>query len=325
MQKCKLAFFALAFSMILFGSPLFATAAEKFISIGTAKIGGTWYPVGAGLAEIIGPSLPGTNISVEETAGADENARRVAEKDMEIGLTVAKTSMDAYNGEGKFQGKPKSVLAWFSLENRYQTTLSLKSSGINAAADIKGKRIGIGVQGSANFFDGEIWLRGHGIELKEVTPLYLGQAEMGDALKDRRIDVMLWTTGVPSASIQELCVAREISFIPTTKEAAAKISKDYPWYKAAILPAGSYQNMKEDYHTMLNNSLLILSPNLPEEDVYNMTKAVFSNLDKLGKIHPIFKEVTLDNAVSITPIPLHPGALRYFKEHNAKGVERFLK
>jgi TRAP transporter TAXI family solute receptor len=216
-------------------------------------------------------------------------------------------------------------LGWFSIENRYQTSLSLKSSGIKTAADIKGKRVGIGLQGSANFLDGKSWLWGYGIDIKDIKPFYMGQAEQASALKDGRIDVMLWTTGVPSAAIQELCISREINFIPTTKEAAAKISAEYPYYKLVELPAGSYKGMDKPYQTMLNNSLTTLKPALPEDMVYQMTKAIFSNLSKLGTIHNVFKELKLDNAVDTMPIPVHPGAFKYYKENKVPGLDKLIK
>ncbi len=304
--------------------PQAAFAAGKFLSIGTAKIGSTWYPMGAGLADVLKGKIPGYQISVEETSGADENARRIIKGDMEVGFAVVPTGISAYEGTGLYEGKPKSVLAWFSLENRYQASLSLASSGIKTVNDIKGKRVGIGLQGSANYFDGRYWLWAHGIELTDVKPFYMGQAEQAAALKDGRIDVMLWTTGVPSATIQELAIARDLNYIPTTKKGAEKLHAQYPYYYSVTLPAGSYKGMSA-YPTILNNSLLILDPKLPEDVVYKMTEAVFSSLDKLKNIHPVFKTLELDNAIAATPIPLHPGALRYFKEKKAKGVERFLK
>ncbi len=322
-RKFALGFMALA-ALALCLSPLPAQA-KTFFSIGTAKIGGTWYPIGAGIAEVLNQNLKDIQVSVEETAGAEENVRRIVAGDMEIGLTVARASILAYKGEGIFKGKPKSVLGWFCIENRYQTSISLASSDIKTAADLKGKRVGIGVQGSANYFDGKIWLWGHGIDLKDVKPFYMGQAEQVAALKDGRIDALLWTTGVPSASIQELCISRKVRFIPTTQEAAQKISATYPYYKLVTLPAGAYRGMDKPYQTLLNNSLTVVKPGLSNEMVYNMTKAIFSNLPKLGSIHNVFKELNLQDAIATMPIPVHPGALRYYKEHNVPGVDKWLK
>lgn len=313
----------LAITFIVAMSPLSANA-KTFFSIGTAKIGGTWYPLGAGIAEVLNQNLKDIQVTVEETAGAQENVRRIAAGDMEIGLTVARSALQAYEGEGIFKGKPKSVLGWFCIENRYQTSISLASSGINTAEDIKGKRVGIGVQGSANYFDGKIWLWGHGIEIADIKPFYMGQAEQVAALKDGRIDVLLWTTGVPSASIQELCISRKVHFIPTTQAAAQKISAKYPYYKLVTLPAGSYRGIDKPYQTILNNSLTVVKPDLPDELVYNMTKIIFTNLAKLGSIHKVFKELNLQGAVATMPIPVHPGALKYYKEHNVPGIDKWL-
>lgn len=294
---------------------------KKFYSIGTARIGGTWYPIGTGIADVLNKNITGIQVTVEETAGAVENVRRIVAGDMEIGLTAAKTAIEAYEGTEMFKGKPKSIAGWFSIENRYQTSIALRNSGIKTVQDLKGKRVGIGIQGSANFFDGKIWIEGHGVSLQDIKPFYMGQAEQTAALKDGRIDVMLWTTGIPSAAIQELCLSREVYFIPTTQEAAKRIAEKTPYYKLDTLPAGSYKGMDVPYVTLLNNSAVVLKPALSEDLAYQMTKAIFENLPTLGNIHRVFKGLSLANAIETMPIPVHPGAAQYFREKKVPRIE----
>ncbi|MEW6423962.1 MAG: TAXI family TRAP transporter solute-binding subunit [Bacillota bacterium] len=301
-----------------------AAGKKQYISIGTAKVGGTWYPLGAGIAEVLNKNVPGLQATAEETNGAVANVQLINDGQAEVGFTMPSTAYESYTGTGNFQGKKNHVLAWFSIEDVYQTTIVPKGSGIKTALDIKGKRIGIGQPGSANFIDGKLWLEASGVSLNDVKILYLSQAEMAEALKNGQIDVFLWCTGYPSASIQELALSRDVEFLSTTKEAMAKIQKQYPYYSLKTIPAGIYKGIDKDLPTMSYRRMVVIRDDLDEETVYKMTKAVFENLNYLGTVHPIFKALSLNNALDSVSIPLHPGALKYYKEKGVPGLDDFV-
>jgi TRAP transporter TAXI family solute receptor len=298
---------------------------KQFISIGTAKVGGTWYPLGAGIAEVLNKNVPGVQATAEETNGAVANVQLINDGKAEVGLTDPGTSLDSYTGQGKFKDKENRIMAWFSIEDVYQTTIVPKGSSIRTAQDIKGKRVGIGQPGSANFIDGKIWLEASGVSENDVKMMYMSQSEMAEAIKNGQIDTFLWCTGYPSASIQELAMARDVVFLPTTKEAIEKIQKKYPYYTLKNIPAGTYKGIDKDLPTMSYRRMVVVRGDLSEDLVYNMTKAVFENLDYLGTVHPIFKELSLKNVLDSLSIPLHPGALKYFKEKNVPGLDDFVK
>lgn len=298
---------------------------KQFISIGTAKVGGTWYPLGAGIAEVLNKNIPGVQATAEETNGAVNNVQLINDGKIEVGLSDPGTSLDSYTGQGNFEGTENQIMAWFSIEDVYQTTIIPKDSNIKTAQDIKGKRVGIGQVGSANFVDGKIWLEASGVSVDDVKIMYMSQAEMSEAMKNGQIDVFLWCTGYPSASIQELAMARDVVFLPTSEDAMEKIQNKYSYYTLKNIPAGVYKGIDEDLPTMSYRRMAVVKADLSEDMVYNMTKAIFENLDYLGTVHPIFWGLSLDNALDSLSIPLHPGALKYFKEKGVPGIDDFVK
>lgn len=300
-------------------------AKKQYISIGTAKVGGTWYPIGAGIAEVLNKNVPGIQATAEETNGAVANVQLINDGKAEVGLTMPSTAFESYTGQGNFKGKKNLLMAWFSIEDVYQTTIVPKGSSINSATDIKGKRVGIGQPGSANFIDGKLWLEASGVSTNDVKMLYMSQSEMADALKNGQIDVFLWCTGYPSASIQEIALARDVVFLPTSKEAIDEIQKKYPYYLLKSIPPGVYKGLDKKLPTMSYRRMVVIREDLDEDTVYKMTKAIFENLNYLGSVHPIFKDINLNNALDSLSIPLHPGALKYFKEKGVPGLDEFVK
>jgi TRAP transporter TAXI family solute receptor len=297
----------------------------KNISIGTAQIGGIWYPMGAGMTEVIKKDINGVRANVEETKGAVENVKRINEGNMEIGFTVPDTAYEALLEKGTFSGQTAKISGLTSVHPTYQYVFALKDSGIRKASDLKGKRVALGLSGSSSYIESNRWLKAHGIELSEIKPIYASLAEMVDMLKDNQVDAGLWSAGHGSSSILDLTNTRNVIFIPTEKEALEKIKKEVPFYYEANIPKGMYKGTDQDVPTYAFRQILVVRSDLSEDLVYKITKSIYENLEYLRGVSPAFKEIELNTSIVGMSIPLHPGAEKYYKEKGVKGLNEFIE
>lgn len=297
---------------------------QKNISIGTAQIGGIWYPMGAGIVEVIKKDINGVRANVEETKGAVENVKRINEGSMEIGFTVPDTAYDAFLGKGTFNGQTAKIAGLTSVHPTYQYVFALKDSGILKASDLKGKRVALGLSGSSSYIESNRWLKAHGIQLSEIKPIYASLAEMVEMLQNNQVDAGMWSAGHGTSSILELTNTRNVVFIPTEKEALEKIKKEVPFYYEANIPKGMYKGTEQDVPTYAFRQILVVRSDLSEDLVYKITKSIFENLDYLRGVSPAFKEIELNTSIVGMSIPLHPGAEKYYKEKGVKGLNEFI-
>lgn len=297
----------------------------KNISIGTAQIGGLWYPMGAGIAEVIKKDINGVRANVEETKGAVENVKRINEGNMEIGFTVPDTAYDALLQKGTFNGQTPKIAGLTSVHPTYQYVFALKDSGIRKASDLKGKRVALGLSGSSSFIEAKRWLKAHELELTDIKPIYANLAEMVDMLKDNQVDAGMWSAGHGTSSLLDLTNSRNIIFIPTEKEALEKIKKEVPFYYESSIPKGMYKGTDQEVPTYAFRQILVVRSDLSEDLVYKITKSVYENLEYLRGVSPAFKEIELNTSIVGMSIPLHPGAEKYYNEKGVKGIKEFIE
>jgi uncharacterized protein len=295
-------------------------AADERLSIGTASTGGTWYPLGGGVANMINKYIKGFYASAHPSGASIENIRAIVKGQDQLALSMPDAAYYAYEGKEAFEGKPqKSIRGLFST---YPIDIQIyvpANSPIKTIADIKKKnyKVAVGAPGSGTEAMARYVLKVYGITYDDIDEQFLSATETTAAMKDGNIDVGIVTLGTPAPTLMDLATQRDIRFLDIEPEVAKKINKEFPAYFERVIPANTYKNMKKEHHTLAWMGLFIVNENMSEDLAYNILKAVFDHKDELNKVHAKFKLITLDSATKGMSVPLHPGAVKFFKE---KGV-----
>ena len=288
------------------------------ISIGTGGTGGVYYPLGGGLAEILSKNVPGVEATAEVTAGSIANLQLIGGGKSEVGFTMADSAWDAYNGLDKFKDKKVGLrtLAVF-YPNRMQV-VTIEGKGIEKFSDLKGKRISTGAPASGTEVMSMRLIEAFGMDPnKDVTRERLSVAESVNALKDRKIDALMWVGGVPTPSITDLAATPGIKVkLIDHGDGAAKMREKYgPIYVKNRILANAYPGDDKETTNVDVWNLLVVPENADETLVYNITKTLFEKKADLVRVHKDAQFLELSNQFTgASPIPFHPGAIRYFKE-----------
>ena len=292
------------------------------ISIGTGGTGGVYYPLGGGLAALISKYVPGVEATAEVTAGSIANLQLIGGGKSEIGFTMADSAWDAYNGLDKFSGKkvPLRTLAVF-YPNRMQV-VTIEGTGINKFTDLKGKRVSTGAPASGTEVMSMRLIEAFGMDPnKDMTRERLSVAESVNALKDRKIDALFWVGGVPTPSITDLAATPGVTIhMIDHGDGAEKMRQKFgPIYVKNKILANAYQGQKVDTTNVDVWNLLVVPENADEKLVYEITKVLFEKKDELVRVHKDASFLELGNqTANASPLPYHPGSIRYFKEKGLK-------
>jgi TRAP transporter TAXI family solute receptor len=287
----------------------------KFINIATGGTAGTYYPLGGAMAEILKSSIPGVNATAESTGASVANINLLKGGSVDLALVQNDVSYYANNGTELFKdGKVEGLKAIASLYNETCQIVTLKDSGLKSVADFKGKKIAVGAAGSGVEANSRQILAANGLTYEDIKPQYLSFAEAASGLKDGNIDAAFVTAGFPTAAIQDISAQHDVVIIPVTDETADKLIAEYPFYTKVTIPAGTYANQTEDVHSLAVKAMLVATDKMDEATAYEVTKAIFTNLDKLAAAHAVGKEITVENAKEGVSIPMHPGAEKFFNE-----------
>ena len=291
---------------------------KKRISIGTGGTGGVYYPLGGGLAAALSKYVPGLEATAEVTAGSVANMQLIGAGKSELAFTMADTAWDAYNGLDKFQGKKVGLrtLAVF-YPNRMQV-VTIEGKGVEKFSDLKGKRVSTGAPASGTEVMAMRLIEAHGLDPnKDMTRERLSVAESVNALKDRKIDAFFWVGGVPTPSITDLSATPGIKVkLVDHGDGAENMRKKYgPIYVKNRILANAYPGEPRETTNVDVWNLLVVPENADEKLIYDITKTLFEKKDDLVKVHKDAAFLDMANQMTgASPIPFHPGALRYFKE-----------
>jgi hypothetical protein len=296
-----------------------AAAQQKFITIGTGGVTGVYYAVGGAICRLMNKDRQKTGVrcSVESTGGSVFNANAIKSGELDFGLAQSDIQYNATNGTAQFQGKADPDLrAVFSVHPEPFTVVARKEAGVTKFEDFKGKRFNIGNPGSGTLASMEELLKQMGWTKASFSlAAELKADEQGTALCDNKIDGFFYGVGHPSAAIQDPTTACGAKLIPLTGPAVDALVKDHAYYAKVSIPGGMYANNPNPTQTYGVLATVITSAKVPDEIVYNLTKAVFENFDEFKKLHPAF--ANLDPKLMVKDglsAPLHPGAIKYFKE-----------
>jgi len=292
-----------------------------FFGIATGGTGGTYYPLGGMLAQLISNkvTIGGKKLAATaETAGASvANAQLLARKDIESAFVAADILDAAYSGKGQFEGKPvKNLRALGALYPEQVQLVTLASANVRSFRDLKGKSVSSGSPGSGQWqLLGDL-LEAYGMTRKDIGEDLSSFTQSVDKIKDGNLTASLITAGAPTASISELANARDIRIVPLAGPEIEALRKKQPYYAIVTLPANTYKNTPP-VETLAVMAIWATHDGLSDQMAYEVTKALYENTETLGQVHPKGKEITLKTALQSISIPLHPGAERYYRE---KGV-----
>ena len=305
--------------MALTASTVPAMTQQKFVTIGTGGVTGVYYAVGGAVCRLMNKSRADTGLrcSVESTGGSVFNANAIKSGELDFGLAQSDIQFAAAKGEGQFKGNANPDLrAVFSVHPEPFTVLARKDAGVAKFEDFKGKRFNVGNPGSGTLSSMEELLRQMGWTKNDFSlAAELKADEQGTALCDNKIDGFFYGVGNPSAAIQDPTIACGAKLISLTGPAVDALVKDHPYYAKATIPGGMYANNPNPTETYGVLATVVTSANVADTTVYALVKAVFDNFDEFKKLHPAFAHLEpkdmIKNGLSA---PLHPGAIKYYKE-----------
>lgn len=304
-------------------SPVATFAQERvFFGIATGGTGGTYYPLGGMLAQLISNkvTLGGKKLSATaETAGASvANAQLLGRKDIESAFVAADILDAAFTGKGQFDGKPlKNLRALGALYPEQVQLVTLANSNVQGFKDLKGKSVSSGSPGSGQWqLLGDL-LEAHGMTRKDIGEDLSSFAQSVDKIKDGNLTASLITAGAPTSSISDLANARDIRIVPLAGPEIEALRKKQPYYTIVQLPVNTYKGQAAPVSTLAVMAVWATHDGVSEQTAYEVTKALYENTETLGQVHPKGKEISLKTALQSISIPLHPGAERYFRE---KGI-----
>lgn len=312
-----------AAALAVLSTPAFA-AGRTFFGIATGGTGGTYYPLGGMLAQLISNTaeLPDTKLSATaETGNASvANAQLLGRGEIESAFAAADILDAAYNGKNQFEDGALANLR--AIGALYPETVQLvvrADSGIASFEDLKGKSISSGSPGSGQWqLLGDL-LEAHGMTREDVSEDYSSFSQSVDKIKDGNLDASLITAGLPTSSVTDLANGHDVRIVPLNGPAIAKLQETQPYYANSVIPAGSYKGVDADVETLAVRAIWATHEEVSDEIVYAVTKALYENTETLGNVHPMGKQISVEKALESVSIPVHPGAEKYYAE---KGISK---
>ena len=294
-----------------------ASGGASKMTMGTGGTSGTYYAFGGVLSQYI-KNNAGIEVIVVSTDGSKANIESIDSGDYQLGTVQSDVMAYAWEGTRSFEDTGK-IDSFRVVGGLYAESVQLVTMDpeIKSVADLKGKSVSIGAPNSGVWFNAMDVLTAAGLTEADIKPQYQSFADSADALKDGKIDAAFIVAGAPTAAITELCTTNSAYLVPIDGEVADKLMADSPYYTTYTIPAGTYAGQDEDVVTVTIKATLIVSADASEDDVYNLTKAIFDNTEAIAAENGKGAELSVENATSGMTAPFHAGAAKYFAE---KGV-----
>ncbi len=299
-----------------------STAFAQNISVATGGTGGVYYPMGGGLAAVLSKHVPGMQATAEVTGGSVDNLNLIASGKPYVGFSMVDAALDASKGEGKFSGRKVDMRTLLVLYPNRMHVVTVDGTGVKTMADLKGKRVATGSPGSATEVMALRLIEASGLDPnKDMTRERLSVAESVNALKDKKISAFFWVGGLPTAAVTDLASTPgvKIQMIDHSGAVAAMNKKYGNLYYADTIPKSVYAGMAADNKIASVANVLLVNAKMPDDQAYKIVKAVFDHHKELVAVHKEYENVTVANQKQVsTPIPFHPGAVKYIREKGGK-------
>ncbi len=306
-------FFALLVAAAFLSAP--AVAAEQFVNVLTGGTSGVYYPLGVALANSIGKAMPAVKTSVQATKASVENLNLLQAGRGEVAFTLGDSLSDAWKGneEAGFKAPLKKLRGIAAIYPNYIQIVARADAGIKTLADLKGKKISVGAPKSGTELNARTILNAAGITYKDFAKVeYLPFGESVELMKNRQLDVTLQSAGLGVSALRDLATSVDIVVVPIPADVIKKTND--PAYLPATIPANTYRGQTAAVPAAAVQNYLVTQDGVSTETVYGITKALWTGLDQLVAAHSAAKAIDLKHALDGMPVPLHPGAEKYYKE-----------
>ncbi|WP_296249506.1 TAXI family TRAP transporter solute-binding subunit [Pseudomonas sp. UBA4194] len=302
-----------AVSSLLISVP--AHASPAFINILTGGTSGVYYPLGVALSQIYSENIPSVRTSVQATKASVENLNLLQAGRGELAFALGDSVADARLGveEAGFKAPMTRLRAIGGAYPNYIQIVASQASGIKTLADLKGKSISVGAPKSGTELNARAIFKAAGLTYQDMGKVqYLPYAESVELIKNRQLDATLQSSGLGMAAIRDLASVMPLNYVSIPVEVVRGIGN--PAYQSGVIPANTYDGQVEDIPTVAITNILVTHDGVPEETAYQMTRLIYENLPRLSNAHSAANDITLEDAPRHLPIPLHPGAERYYRE-----------
>ncbi len=289
--------------------------AQEFVTVLTGGTSGVYYPLGVALNGIYSKAIPNAKVTVQATKASVENLNLLQGGRGEIAFTLGDSLSDAWKGreEAGFKAKLDKLRTVAGIYPNYIQIVAAKDSGIKTLADLKGKRVSVGAPKSGTELNARAIFGAAGMSYNDFAKTeYLPFAESVDLMKNRQLDATLISAGLGVAAVKDLATSQEITVVSVPADIVQKVGD--PAYIAETVPAGTYNGQTDAVPTAAVRNFLVTHSGVSEAAVYAMTKSMYENLDGLTAAHSAAKQVKLDADAAKSPVPLHPGAEKFYKE-----------
>jgi TRAP transporter TAXI family solute receptor len=304
-----------AATALLLSAP--AAQAQQFINVLTGGTSGVYYPLGVAIGKLFGDKIPTAKTQVQATKASVENLILIERGSGELAFTLGDSLKAAWDGdeEAGFKAKLGKLRTIAAIYPNYIQLVASADSGIKTLSDLKGKSLSVGAPKSGTELNSRAILAAAGMSYKDLSKVeYLPFAESVDLMKNRQLQATLQSAGLGVASLRDLSNSTAITVVAIPKETVDKIG---PPFVAVTIPAKTYTGQEQDVPSAAVINYLVTSSAVSDDLAYQMTKTIFEGLPELANAHVAGKEIKLESAATGSPVPLHPGAIRYYKE---KGV-----
>ena len=321
MKRKAFAISALAVSAALIAGAALAQQGLN-IAIATGGTGGVYYPLGGGMANVLSKHVPGMQASARVTGGSVDNLKLIGSQQSEVALVMVDAALDALKGEDKFKGSPVDVRTLMVLYPNRMHVVSMEGTGIEKMSDLKGKRVSTGSPGSATEVMAFRVIEAAGLDKdKDMRRERLGVAESVNALKDRKIDAFFWVGGLPTAAVTDLGATPNVKIkMIDHADTVDKMNKKYDnLYTTGVIPAKTYPGQDKDNPIAVVQNILVANAKMSDKVAYDIVKTFIEKRDELVAVHAEAESIKLENqSPKNSPIPWHPGAVKYFSEKGLK-------
>lgn len=289
------------------------TAAPTVLTIVTGGQGGSFYPLGLRLSQLYAEHIPGV-VTKLETGGSGRNVQAIEDGHAQLAFAQADVAYAAYRRGTEAAPHPHTQLRGIAVlwQNTAQIVVP-RGSTIRSGSDLRGRRVAVGSLGSGTETLARIVLESYGLSYNDITPLAPTFEDTVQGMRDGTLDAAIISAGVPTSPIAEISDRPGLQLVPVPRDHVQAMRAQYPFLQPLVIPGGTYRGVDSDVESVGVSILLTCRQDLDESLVYQLTKILFDALPSLGEELPVARLIDLDQAPA-TPIPLHPGAARYYRE-----------
>jgi uncharacterized protein len=286
---------------------------RRHVVIASGQAGGVFFPIGQALARIYSTSIPGLTASAEPTVGSVFNVQQVERGKADLAFTQSDIAYLSYQ-QAADRDRPEGVRVR-GIAVLYVNILHIlaRGDGIHSVEDLRGRHVGVGAAGSGTEVATRIVVEGYKLKYADLSAEFLPFSDVAARIRSGTIDAGFIAASYPADAIKAAMSSPDVHLVAIPAEAARRIRADYPFLKPALIPHGTYAGQSHDIETVGVDNVLVCREDLPEDEVYLLTKAFFAALPELSRVHAAANLIDPDQAPA-TPIPLHPGAARYYRE-----------